>query len=208
MRSSKSRSRSKHNRHRSVGNIVNRVFDSSGPEGKVRGTPQQIIEKYNQLGRDSQLSNDRVAAENFQQHAEHYLRLLGEALREQELRREQVEKESRERQLEREREKPNKEINHELQDQTNEISDRENQTNDQNETPKIPRTREKLGLDDERNKSVSESGKNGKKTIKSSRRSKVPKNDKLPGSEKGSEQKLADESQSTSIATEGTEAAV
>jgi hypothetical protein len=50
----------------------------------VRGTPQQIIEKYNQLARDAQLSNDRVAAENFQQHAEHYTRMLGEAMREQE----------------------------------------------------------------------------------------------------------------------------
>ena len=86
MRSSKNRSRSKGNRNRSVGNIVNRVFDSSGPEGKVRGTPQQIIEKYNQLARDAQLSNDRVAAENFQQHAEHYLRMLAEAQREQEAR--------------------------------------------------------------------------------------------------------------------------
>ena len=91
MRSTKPRSRSKSNRNRSVGNVVNRVFDSSGPEGKVRGTPQQIIEKYNQLARDAQLSNDRVAAENFQQHAEHYLRLLSEAQREQEQRREQQE---------------------------------------------------------------------------------------------------------------------
>ncbi len=72
-----------------MGNIVNRVFDSSGPEGKVRGTPQQIIDKYNQLARDAQLGNDRVAAENFQQHAEHYTRLLGEALREQEQQRAQ-----------------------------------------------------------------------------------------------------------------------
>ena len=82
MRSSKSRSRSKSNRPRTVGNVVNRVFDSSGPEGKVRGTPQQIIEKYLILARDAQLSNDRVAAENFLQHAEHYTRLLGEAQRE------------------------------------------------------------------------------------------------------------------------------
>jgi hypothetical protein len=89
MRSSKNRSRSKGNRNRSVGNIVNRVFDSSGPEGKVRGTPQQIIDKYNQLARDAQLGNDRVAFENFQQHAEHYLRMLAEAQREQEARREQ-----------------------------------------------------------------------------------------------------------------------
>lgn len=91
MRSSKNRSRSKGNRNRSVGNIVNRVFDSSGPEGKVRGTPQQIIDKYNQLARDAQLSNDRVAAENFQQHAEHYTRLLSEAQRELDARREQQE---------------------------------------------------------------------------------------------------------------------
>jgi len=87
MRSSKNRSRSKGNRNRSMGNITNRVFDSSGPEGKVRGTPQQIIDKYNQLTRDAQLSNDRVAAENFQQHAEHYTRMLSEAQREQEAKR-------------------------------------------------------------------------------------------------------------------------
>ena len=93
MRSSKSRSRNKqnNNRSRSVGNIINRVFESSGPEGKVRGTPQQIIDKYTQLARDSQLSNDRVAAENFQQHAEHYTRMLGEAMREMETQRVQNE---------------------------------------------------------------------------------------------------------------------
>ncbi len=82
MRSSKSRSRSKSNRQRSIGNIINRVFESSGPEGKVRGTPQQIIEKYLGLARDAQLSNDRVAEQNFLQHAEHYTRLLHEAQRE------------------------------------------------------------------------------------------------------------------------------
>lgn len=103
MRSSKSRSRSRSNRNKpSGGNIINRVFDSSGPEGKVRGTPQQIIDKYTQLARDAFLSNDRVAAENFQQHAEHYTRLLGEATREAEARRVQADQQNRERQ-ERER---------------------------------------------------------------------------------------------------------
>ena len=82
MRSSKPRQRSKPNRPRPIGNIVNRVFDSSGPDGKVRGTPQQIIEKYQFLARDAQLSNERVAAENFQQHAEHYTRMLAEAQKE------------------------------------------------------------------------------------------------------------------------------
>ncbi|MGV6848115.1 MAG: DUF4167 domain-containing protein [Marinibacterium sp.] len=106
MRSSKSRSRSKSNRNRpSGGNVVNRVFDSSGPEGKVRGTPQQIIDKYNQLARDAQLGNDRVAAENFQQHAEHYLRMLSEAQREMEQRRDEQERQNRERQAERDRER-------------------------------------------------------------------------------------------------------
>jgi len=93
MRTSKSRSRGKRpNNNRYTGNIINRVFDSSGPEGKVRGTPQQIIEKYSQLHRDSQLSNDRVAAENFQQHAEHYARMLTQAQREQDELRETAER--------------------------------------------------------------------------------------------------------------------
>ncbi|MCP5085515.1 MAG: DUF4167 domain-containing protein [Rhodobacteraceae bacterium] len=90
--SSKSRSRgtnkSNRNRNSNIGNIVNRVFDSSGPEGKVRGTPQQLIEKYQMLARDAQLAGDRVAAENFLQHAEHYGRLLGDAQREMNERRE------------------------------------------------------------------------------------------------------------------------
>ena len=49
------------------GNNLNRVYDSAGPEGKVRGTPQQIIDKYLSLARDAQTSGDRVAAENFLQ---------------------------------------------------------------------------------------------------------------------------------------------
>ena len=105
MRSSKNRSRSKGNRGggRPSGNIVNRVFDSSGPEGKVRGTPQQIIDKYQTLARDAQLAGDRVAVENFLQHAEHYTRMLSEANREMEEKRQQQEREQQARQ-ERERE--------------------------------------------------------------------------------------------------------
>ncbi len=88
--SNKSRSRNKggnrrqhSNNNNSNANIVNRVFDSAGPEGKVRGTPQQIVEKYSQLARDAQLSGDRVAAESFMQHAEHYSRMLAVAMAEQ-----------------------------------------------------------------------------------------------------------------------------
>ena len=81
MRSSgKSRNKNRNNGRRpNPGNVINRVFDSAGPEGKVRGTPQQIIDKYQSLAHDSQLSGDRVSAENFQQHSEHYARLLSEA---------------------------------------------------------------------------------------------------------------------------------
>lgn len=105
MRSSKSRSRGNKNRNNrpSGGNIVNRVFDSSGPDGKVRGTPQQIIEKYNQLHRDAVLSGDRVSAENFAQHAEHYTRMLAEAQREIDAKREEQEEQNRQRQAERDR---------------------------------------------------------------------------------------------------------
>jgi hypothetical protein len=105
MRSSKQRQRNKQNRQNrpSGGNIINRVFDSSGPEGKVRGTPQQIIEKYLQLHRDAQLAGDRVNAENFAQHAEHYTRILAEAQRDVERAREEQEQFQRDRQQERER---------------------------------------------------------------------------------------------------------
>lgn len=82
MRSSQKsgRSRGKGNRGggggKQQGHSPNRVYESAGPEGKVRGTPQQIIDKYLALARDAQLSGDRVASENFLQHAEHYARIL------------------------------------------------------------------------------------------------------------------------------------
>ena len=99
MRSSKSRSRAKNRgANRSPANNINRVFDSSGPEGKVRGTPQQIIDKYTQLSRDAFLAGDRVAGENFQQHAEHYTRMLSEAQRDAEEKRQQHDQQSRDRQ--------------------------------------------------------------------------------------------------------------
>src|SRR5271168_311608 len=56
---------------------TNRAFDSNGLEGvKVRGAAQHVYEKYQQLARDAQTSGDRVLAENYLQHAEHYFRLM------------------------------------------------------------------------------------------------------------------------------------
>ena len=54
----------------------NHVFDSSGPEMRVRGTAQQLYDKYSQLARDAASSNDRVLGEAYYQHAEHYFRIL------------------------------------------------------------------------------------------------------------------------------------
>ena len=54
----------------------NHVFDSSGPDVRIRGTAQQLFEKYLQLGRDATSGGDRVMAEGYFQHAEHYFRIL------------------------------------------------------------------------------------------------------------------------------------
>lgn len=55
----------------------NHVFDSNGPEQRARGTAQQLYDKYLQLGRDASSSGDRVLAESYFQHAEHYFRIVG-----------------------------------------------------------------------------------------------------------------------------------
>lgn len=54
----------------------NHVFDSNGPDVRLRGTAQQLFEKYLQLGRDATSGGDRVMAESYFQHAEHYFRIL------------------------------------------------------------------------------------------------------------------------------------
>ncbi|MFZ5674398.1 MAG: DUF4167 domain-containing protein [Pseudomonadota bacterium] len=61
------------------GNPLNRVYESNGPDVKVRGTAQTVADKYLQLGRDAQVSGDTVMAESYYQHAEHYLRILAAA---------------------------------------------------------------------------------------------------------------------------------
>ncbi len=60
-------------------NPLTRSYESNGPDVKVRGTAQHIAEKYGQLARDAQASGDPVAAENYFQHAEHYLRIIATA---------------------------------------------------------------------------------------------------------------------------------
>jgi hypothetical protein len=57
----------------------NRTYDSNGPEVKIRGTASHIYEKYLQLARDANAVGDRVMAENYLQHAEHYFRIMAVA---------------------------------------------------------------------------------------------------------------------------------
>jgi hypothetical protein len=66
-------------RNRKSQNPMTRVFESNGPDVKIRGTPSHVAEKYLQLARDAQTSGDPVAAENYFQHAEHYFRLIAAA---------------------------------------------------------------------------------------------------------------------------------
>jgi hypothetical protein len=61
----------------------NRTFDSSGPEIKIRGSASHVYEKYLQLARDANSSGDRVMAENYLQHAEHYYRIMAVAAAQQ-----------------------------------------------------------------------------------------------------------------------------
>ncbi len=51
-------------------------FDSNGPEVRVRGNAQQVVEKYLALARDANTAGDRITAESYFQHAEHYYRLM------------------------------------------------------------------------------------------------------------------------------------
>jgi len=73
------------------GNQGNRSFESNGPDVKIRGNAATIHEKYMQLARDASSSGDRVMAENYYQHADHFFRVVAEqqaALIEQQQRRE------------------------------------------------------------------------------------------------------------------------
>jgi hypothetical protein len=66
-------------RNRRSHNPMTRVYESNGPDVKIRGTAHHVAEKYLQLARDAQSSGDPVSAESYLQHAEHYFRLIAAA---------------------------------------------------------------------------------------------------------------------------------
>lgn len=58
------------------GNPRQQTFDSNGPDIRIRGNAYQVLEKYLAMARDATSAGDRIAAENFYQHAEHYYRII------------------------------------------------------------------------------------------------------------------------------------
>lgn len=52
------------------------VFDSNGPDVRIRGTAWQVHEKYLALAKDAAAVGDHIMAENYLQHAEHYQRII------------------------------------------------------------------------------------------------------------------------------------
>lgn len=53
-----------------------KVYDSNGPDVRIRGTAWQVTEKYEALAKDAETSGNYVLAENYRQHAEHYQRII------------------------------------------------------------------------------------------------------------------------------------
>ena len=76
---------------RKSGNSRNQSFESNGPDVKVRGNAQQVVEKYLTLARDASSAGDRINAESYYQFAEHYYRVMTAA---NELQRQQQQKHS------------------------------------------------------------------------------------------------------------------
>ena len=65
-----------HNGQRRPAQNRNQIFDSNGPDVRIRGTAHQVCEKYLTLAKDATASGDIVLAESYLQHAEHYQRII------------------------------------------------------------------------------------------------------------------------------------
>jgi|SRR5215470_4124622 len=72
----RSRGRGPRRPHNGGGNPRQQTFDSNGPDIRIRGNAYQVLEKYLAMARDAASAGDRIAAENFYQHAEHYYRII------------------------------------------------------------------------------------------------------------------------------------
>ena len=121
----------------------NTVLDSSGPDGRQRGSVSQLNEKYTSLAADAAASDDRILAESYLQFADHYYRLQKEI---------EINNEAREAKLN--LEKNNNEIN------ANEIQTEKNQS----DSDKRP-SRRKRGFQIRENEILNDKNNNQTKTI-------------------------------------------
>ena len=72
------RSRGRSNRKHNVP-LKHQNFESNGPDVRIRGNAHQVYEKYLAMARDANSSGDRISAEGYYQHAEHYFRIMNDS---------------------------------------------------------------------------------------------------------------------------------
>ena len=73
------RGRTNNRKQHSGGQNRSGTYDSNGPDGRIRGNASQVYEKYIGLARDATSASDRIAAEAYYQHAEHYYRIVNDS---------------------------------------------------------------------------------------------------------------------------------
>ena len=76
MKRSRGRNRRSGGSNQNNFNNPNRHYESVGPDVKIRGSAQQVLEKYQQYARDAQTNGDRILSEAYFQFAEHYQRIV------------------------------------------------------------------------------------------------------------------------------------
>ena len=76
MKRSRGRNRRSGGNNQNNHNNPNRHYESVGPDVKIRGSAQQVLDKYQQYARDAQTSGDRILSEAYYQFAEHYQRIV------------------------------------------------------------------------------------------------------------------------------------
>ena len=76
MRQSGKNNRQRGRGRRNGGGHINRntTLDSNGPDVRLRGNAYQLYEKYISLGNDASAAGERISAEAYFQHADHYCR--------------------------------------------------------------------------------------------------------------------------------------
>ena len=63
------------NRPKSLNKNGINVYENKIFKQKPKGNPLEIKMKYENLAKDASSAGDKIAAENFMQHAEHFLRI-------------------------------------------------------------------------------------------------------------------------------------